>query len=489
MYPPGQQMTVRDGGIGPASASSKLPLVVGYATGGAANKLYVFTNPNTARDTLLSGPALELAAPIAARGGVMVLVTAATTAGSCGTVTKSPVSTSTGTITVAGVPANIWKVRIKITLTGTTGTGKFMYSLDGYSNTDANTWSPEYTIPQAGTFPIPGTALTLTFVPGAGPIIFEAGDTHRFDCIAPHYTTADLTAAFQALPDQLGTRRVRRVLMAGIGQTATAQAVLWAALAGHLDVLALNWSFARAVIDGGSVDTLSAFKTAKAAFTDDRVLVVWGRASIVSEVPIPGCGTLELPASNAVAERASYSDLSENLGRFLSGPLRGVTRITHNERFLVSFTDADRIGTLKTHDGEGGFFVTNGYISSSPSSDFKFFDWGLVLDEISETVHDALNQWTLESLDAKTDGTGQLDDADAERVQSSVQIPLHARIMDPPNKSGTKGHCSDVTFTVDKTTDFLTTGEIYGYVLAVPRRPVEDMITQVGFVRRLASAS
>lgn len=489
MYPPGQQQSVRDGGIGPASASSSLPLVVGYATGATANKLYIFSNSNTARDTLQAGPALELAAPIAARGGCMVLATAATTAGSCGTVTKTAVGTSTGTVTVAGVPANVWKVRIKITSTGTTGAGKFQYALDGYSNTEAYTWSPEYTIPTGGTFQLPGTALTLTFTPGAGAVFFELGDAHRFDCIAPHYTTADLTAAFAALPEQLGTRRVRRVLMAGIGQTAAAQVTLAAALAGHLDTLALNWSFARSVIDGGSVESSSAFKTAIASFTDDRVAVVFGRASIVSEVPIAGCGVPELPASNAVAERASYSDLSENLGRFLSGPLRGVVRVSHNERFLVAFTDADRIITLRTHDGEGGYFVTNGYLRSSPSSDFKYFDWGIVLDEISETVHDNLNQWTLESLDAKTDGTGNLDDNDASRVESGVQIALRTRIMDPPNKSGTKGHCSDVQFTVDRTTDFLTSGEIYGYAAAVPRRPVEGIITQVGFVRRLVSAA
>jgi hypothetical protein len=391
-------------------------------------------------------------------------------------------------VTVAGVPANIWKLRIKITATGTVATGKFQYALDGYSQTDAYTWSAEYVIPTGGTFAIPGTTLVATFVPGAGPTYFELGDTHRADCVAPHYTTADLLAAFTALPAQMGTRRVRRVLMAGISQTAAGAVVLAAALAGHLDTLALNWHFARAIMDGGSVDSAASFKTAIASFTDDRIGIVFGKASIVSEAPIPSCGVPELPASNAVNERFAFSDLSENLGRLLSGSLRGIVRISHDERFQLAFTEADRIITLRTHDGYGGHFVTNGYIRSAPSSDFKYIDWGLVIDEICETVHDNLVQWTLESLDAETDGTGRLSSSDASRVESGVQIALQARLMQPLNKSGKKGHCTALQFKVDRTNDFFSTGTIQGAALAIPKRPVETIATQVGFVRQLAAA-
>lgn len=418
MYPPDQIIGVRDGGAGLASSSASLPLVIGYGSGFTANTLYIFGDSNTLKDTGGSGPAVDMAAPMAGRGGVMVLALAATTAGSAGAVTAARKSTSTGTITVAGIPTNSWKPRIQITGTGTVGTGKFRYALDGYSNTAAYTWSGEYTIPTGGTFAVPNTTLTLTFVPGAGPIYFEAGDAHRFDCTAPHYTTTDLSAGITALLLQLaemGTRRIRRVFAAGIG-AAAGQVTLLSALAGHLDTLALNWHFARAAMDGGSTDTSGTFLTAIAAFVDDRICVTYGKASIVNEAPIPCFGVPEYPIVNAVAERAAFSDLSENLGRFLSGALRGVVRISHNEGKLKFFSEGDRITTLRTYDGEAGFYITNGYIRSSQSSDFKYFDWGLVIDEICTVVHDALQKWTLEDLDAKVDGTGQLSPEDAGRV-------------------------------------------------------------------------
>jgi hypothetical protein len=487
---PSQEFSIRNGGVGLVGGGTLTPLLVGYATGKSANSLHLFTSKSAAIDGLVSGPLVPIAAAIADKTPILVLVTAATTAGSAGAVTKAAVGSSTGTITVAGTPPQGWRVRVVITLTGTTGAGKFKYSLDGYSNTAAYTWSGEYTIPTGGTFVLPGTGLTLTFVPGAGTTYFETGDLHRFECTAPHYTTSDLTAAFAylvsaAAKEILGTRRIRRVIMAGQSATASAAMTLAAAVSGHLDTLAMAWHFARSVIDGGSGDTVGNFKTAKAAFASDRVAVVFGKASIINQAAIQGDGVLEVPFSDAVGERFAGSQISENLGRVLSGALRGVMRITHNEVFEQAFTDSDRVITARTHDNEAGFFINNGFLSSSQSSDFKYMDWGLLMDEWCEAVHDKLQKYTLENFDAKTDGTGQLSDTDASMVETSVQLELNARIMQPINKSGKRGHATACRAKTDRLNDFYGTGRVqmFGYLQA--RRPAETFAVSVGLVREI----
>lgn len=487
---PSQEFSIRNGGVGLVGGGTVTPFLVGYATGKTANSLHLFTSKSDATDGLVSGPLVPLAAAIADKTPILVLVTAATTAGSQSAVTKAAIGSSTGTITVTGTPAQGWRPRVVITATGALGAGKFKYSLDGYSNTAAYTWSGEYTIPTGGTFVIPGTTITMTFVAGAGPVIFEAGDLHRWECTAPHYTTSDLTAAFAYLvsataKEVLGTRRIRRVIMAGQSPTASTAMTLAAAVSGHLDTLALRWHFARATIDGGSADTVGNFRTAKAAFASDRVTVCWGKASVINQAANAADGVLEVPFSDPVGERFAGVQISENLGRYLSGALRGVMRVTHNEVFEQAFTDADRVVTARTYDNDAGFFINNGFLTSSQASDFKYMDWGLLMDEWCEATHDKLQQYTLENFDAKTDGTGQLSDTDASMVETAVQLELNARIMQPINKSGKRGHATACRAATDRLNDFYGTGRVqmFGYLQA--RRPAETFAVTVGLVRQI----
>jgi hypothetical protein len=180
-YPPGSTINVRDGGLGRSILGASLPLIVGVTSLGTANVLQRFSNSGSLVTALGRGPAVNMAAPIADRGGCLVLKTKATTVGVASAVTKAAIGSSVGTVTVAGAPYDNFKVRIQIMTTGTVATGKFRYALDGYSNTEAYTWSPIYTIPSGGTFALPQTNLTLTFVPGTGAVNIEAGDAHRFD--------------------------------------------------------------------------------------------------------------------------------------------------------------------------------------------------------------------------------------------------------------------------------------------------------------------
>jgi hypothetical protein len=494
MYPPGQSIDVVDGGMALSASGEWLPIVVGYACGGTANELYRFNQGAAGAIAAVGrGPGSELAADIAAVRQCLFLRTAASTAGSAGAVSVSRVGTSTGTITVTGSPVNSYKVRVRISTTGTLGTARFQYALDGYSNTEAYGWSSPILVPAGGTYTLLNTGITtitnlvLTFVPGAGAVFFEAGDIHRFDCVAPHYTTGDLDAAFAVLRAKLGTLKARRIMFAGQAASATAAITIASAAAGYLDTLAANAHFCRAVIDGGSADTLANFRTAIASFTDDRIGLVFspGGASITTRAPATGLVCPEVPAVHAVAERWASTELSESLGRVQSGALRGVRRIGTDEWLSPSFTADDRIITLRSDPDEPGYFVTKSFIRSSPTSDFRTLPWGTVIDEVCQCAYASLGKWKEAVLQAKTNGTGFLLEASAKRIETDALLSITENVMNVDNIEGFKGHAGAVSFVVSQTNDYLTTGEVRASASAVPLRECDGIITTVSLTRSI----
>lgn len=479
-YPPKQNTTVRDGGVGLVNTQTALPLIIGVTAGGVSDTLYPYRDPNQLMDTHLGGPAVELAIPvIEAAGGCLLLKTGGSTAAANSAVTKVAVGTSTGTVTVAGAARLAYRAKVRIRSTGALGVAKFDYSLDGdYTPSDV------LTVPAGGTYAVPNTGLTLTFVAGGGPVIFESGDYHTFTSTPAHYTTTNLGTAINAIWSQLGARRVRQVYFAGKCASSSAAATMAAAAATHLDTFASKDHFARGIIDMG-IDTAATALTSFASFTDDRLMTVYGDADIVSLRPIAGSGVPRVPAMNAVAERCASAQLSENPGRKMSGSLRGVRNITHDEAVLGAFSEADRITTLRSYVGEGGYYVLNGYIKCPPGSDFVYYDWGRTIDEICETEVDAQNKWLLAKLRALLDGTGNIDPLDAERVELAVRAELKARLLDPTNIEGFKGHVSGLSYALDRTNDFLGTRIFRSATKAVPLPPVEGIESVIGFTRQL----
>jgi hypothetical protein len=482
VYPPGQTITVRDGGTGSIGSGSSFPLIVGGSSLGVANTLYQFTDPNLAKATVGRGPGVEwLLAAINSAGGAMFLKTATTTAGTNSAVVKTAVSTSTGTVTLAGAPYISMRATVKITKTGTVAVGKFIYSLDG-----GNNWSGERTIPSGGSFPIPGTNVTATFVPGAGAIFFELGDVHTWTSTAPHYTTSDLAAAMGTnLRSQLGTKKVRRIFLAGKNATASAAATMAGALDTELTSLETNFYYARGVMDAGEDTTANAI-TQFGTFSDNRCAVVFGNADVVSLDSFEGFGVGRYSAALPVAERAAGTDLSENIGRYLSGSLRGVRAVTHDERTATAFTADDKIITLRSEVDGSGFYVTNGFLKSAIGSDFNYLDWGFTIDEACTVIQRVQNTWKLRKVRVLADGTGRIDPRDARILEQEVLSALNAALRQPRTIEGFTGHVSDLSYTIDRETDVLSTKTIRSSASLVPLAPVEGVTTDIGFARAVA---
>lgn len=484
-YLPGQTFLVRDGGMGVLSNGAVYPVVFGHCSAGASNSLYLSNNQNSLRDTLGQGQAVEQALPlITEAGGVLVMKTAASTAGVAGSVTATRIGTSTGTITVAGAPYDAFQVKVRIKATGTVATGRFDYTLEALNATPS--FSEEITIPSGGTYAIPNTNLTLTFVPGAGAVFFENGDSHAFACTAPQYTTSDLATAFTAFLLALGKNDVKKVVFTGRSASGAAAATMAAVIATQMGLLEARHRWARGVMDAGN-DTGANVKTAFASFANARVAVVFGTADIPTLNPKPGWGTPRFTAAFAFAERWVGCDMSENPGRVGSGALR-VTAIQNDENLAQSFLEADKINTLRTHDGEDGFYSTNGFLKSSSGSDFIYLDWGAVVDVGCRVVFETLQPWILRKVRTLTDGTGRINPLDAVRIEKAVTAKLRAAYKGPTVEAvPDMNHVTDLQFTVDLTNDVKTTRQLLYTLQLVPTIPIEGQVTSVGLTGSLAA--
>lgn len=479
MYPASQTITIRDGGIGLVSTGSIYPLVIGHCSAGTANTLYFSTNQNSLRDTLGQGAAVEWALPIIPlSGGVLVLKVAASTAGTSSAVVKTVLTTSTGTVTVAGAPFDAYQVRVRIKATGTVGVARFDYSLDQFGSFP--TYSEEITVPAGGTYTIPASNLTLTFVPGAGAIFFENGDYHVFSCTAPQYTTSDLATGITALLLVLGNYKIEQVSFTGRSASSAGGATMFAAIATHMASLETRHRWARAIMDMG-VDAAATAKTSFASSANARVAVCYGQADVPTMNPHAGWGVPRQSAAFVLSERAAGADLSENLGRVGSGNLR-VSAITADEGVTQSFLEADKINTLRTYDGLVGFFSTNGYLKSPSGSDFLYWDWGHTLDRACRSVFETLQPWLLRKVRTLSDGTGRIDPLDAVRIEAAVRTSLSAALKGPTIETVPgMDHVSAFKYTVDLTNNVLTTKQIKSTLQLVPTVPIENAFTEVGF--------
>ena len=490
-YVPAFTQTISDGNLQIPSTPQEIPLYIGVSSAGTVATLYYETNGNTALSHLGYGPLTDDGLPgLEAAGAAFFLKLTGSVAAVLGAVTATRVGTSVGTITLTGTAYRDYRLRVVITATtAALGSGKFKFSLD-----NGNTYSEELTIPSGGTYTIPNSGVILTFNLQAGTPDFEVGDVHTSTCTCAHWNTTNLAAGITALlaSPLLTGRKIRKVFFTGIPATASAAATNAAAIATHMSTLQGLDHFARAMMDCGSLDTAAGVLTDYvAAFSDSRVFPVWGRCERTAALPTAGYGLPMVSPVGAAALRAIEAEISENLGRVKSGPLRGVksTTLEHDENISASFAADNKINTLRTHRNKsGGAYLTNAFLKSPAGSDFKYWDYGVTLDTAAQAIKQAADNWLLEKLRAMTDGTGNLNPVDAERVKQSVEGPL-ASVINKPTISGLDSHVSAQELVVETNYDFLTTAELRITYRMIPTVPVEGGTITLGLTRSIAEAA
>lgn len=471
---PGQNVTIRDPGLGTVQPSNRNTLYVGCSSGGTVDTLYSASTKGAVVDTIGQGPLSEdVCRGLDIAGGPAYFMRATgSTAGAAGAVTAAPIDTGTGTITVAGAAYDSYEVQVEITVTGTVATGEFRYSLD-----DGRNWSPSIIIPSGADYVIPDTGLTLTFVPGAGAVYFEDGDLHSFDCTAPLYSTANLATAFTAI--LAGSTQFRYVVLVGEHATASAAATMFAAFATHLTSMQTAYRYVRGAMDGGSLENDRATAiTAHAASESARINLCYGYCDIASSKPIVGWGTPRRSILTPFASRVASNKISTDPKRVSSGALTGVVSIRDDEN-RSPLLDAQKFVTTRTWEGRNGFYITNGHLRSAAGSDFVSVQHGLCMDVACEVV--VAQQADFVGKGFRTNPDGTINEADAATAESKVKGALQAELIAPNNEEGTRGHVSNFGYSIDRTNNVLTSGTLNTVTKIRPLAYPHTIATEIGF--------
>lgn len=458
---PRQELTILDPGLGTVSASERGVLVLGTSSSGVVDTLRGFSRKQDMVDEFGQGPGPEgLCRALDIAGGpVFFMKLTGSVPGASGAVTASPIDTGTGTIAVTvGVANDSYRVIVEITKTGGVGVGEFKYSLDfttnaedSTANNNGRTFSGELVIPSGGAFVIPDTGLTITFTDGAGPVLFEDGDTHRFDCTAPLYSTTDLASAITAL--LLTTTEFATIILEGEHATAAASATMFAALDVHLTSLQSQFRFVRAIMDGGTLENNRATAiTAHASSQSSRISLPYGYADITSSKPIVGWGTIQRTYVGLVGSRVASDKVSTDSARVASGSIPGVVALREDEDRSPLLNAAD-FTTMRSFQGEAGFYITQNILRSPSGSDFRYWQHGAVMDVASAVVIKAQQKFIKRSVPTNPDGT--INEVTALQMEADVQSAIRAALVDPSNEDGEKGHISDFGYAIDRTNDIL----------------------------------
>jgi hypothetical protein len=485
---PDATLAIQDGALGilPASVDSA-HVKIGVCSTGAQNVLQSFSDLATLKSTMGVGPlvqaaGLALTTTVKGRGArpVYVMRVAPTTAGACGAVTKTAVGSSTGTVTVAGAAFDAFQVRVLITRTGTLNVGAFKYSMDG-----GDTYSTEITIPGGGTYLIPDSNVTLTFVPGGGAVFFEALDVHVFNTTAPEFTTSDLTTTMAALlADSTTWGFIHLVGAPQSGNDATksaASATIAAAMATHMSTAEAASRYGFCLMDAPDVANDSSGDTALDAafvnFSNTRVGVGAGYSEQVSAVD----GRIyRRPDNWTVAARVACIPVHEQPSRVDSGPVTGIVTQGRDER-VREYLDAKRFSTLRTHIGKQGSYITSGRLMAANGSDFQLIPNRRVIDKACTAARaamlkflddDLLVNGTSSTVAAGQPGApGTIADSEAIRVENYVRSQV---------ESALQGSVSSVQVVCNRSDAILTTQNLRLTIRVIPKGYARFITATIG---------
>lgn len=457
-------ITIKDNALGvvPPNTNSLMALL-GVCSSGTLNTVYQFNDIQTLKDTLGTGPLVEAAAHVLsiAGGPVVCIKTNGSVAGTVGSVTL--VGTGLSVLTTTGsVPLDGYSVAIKIT-TGATnpaaGLATFRTSLDG-----GLTYSGDIALPTSGVYAIPATGVTINL--SAASLV--AGDVYSFTTVAPGYSVSDFNTTWDALMADNSDPFCVHVV--GIPADGTAAAALAAALDSKLTTAQnTQYRFLMGLMQAQSASD-SSISTGLAAFTSTRVAIAAGFEKLTSQIT---GAQVTRPASFVIAARAAKVSPAEDLGRVASGNTPGITSLLRDE-FKTPGLDAKAFSTLRTHIGLPGFYVTNGRMFSSPTSDYQYFQHRRVMDIACKGMRLIGLHYLNDSVRVNST-TGLILEVDALKIEAYGEAILRAMVTQP-------GYASDVGLTVDRTVNMLSTNSLVLHGRVIPLGYAKYIYADIGFL-------
>ena len=453
-----QTVNTSEGGGIPAAIDG-IPLFIGYSSSGTPETVYSFSDIDTLKSVLGSGPLVEAAARCLP-GQVYCVPVTSDVAGVIGTITKTG---SGPTITATGTPTDNGTILIKIATGGAVATATFQYSLD-----NGATWSQVTTT--AATFLVLPTGVTVAFVAGT----YVAAEVYTIPLSAPGYSSAKLASAFAAWIASTSSSEAEFLHIVGAAVDAAGAATMATAVQTLLVNAFAQQCYMSAIEE---LPDLAASSLTTALANVDAYLVnaIGGYCDLVSSVTTR---VNKRPAAHAIVRRAAQTKPHIHLGKVMDGGIDGVTKLYFDERATPTFT-AGRVTSLRTRPKKAGFYVEASKTLHGNTT-HPLSDWHnvRVMLKAMRIAGAKLQDYINGDWDVKADGT--LADAVADMIESEVQTALD---------TGLSGNCSRVVFKLNRT-DKVSLTEKFRSKVAVQVKAYSKWIeNEVAAVRTITTSN
>lgn len=380
------------------------------------------------------------------------------------TQTASGAGGHTGVIaSQASSPVDAYSVLVTIgAIGGTAGTFTFSYSLDGGTTTSVVLASSG-----GGKYVIPGTGVVLTW---GGTM--TAADTYAFTTTTAGYTTTEVQAGFTALSADSRTWGFAHVV--GAPSSSASAASVFSTVDSNMTTFEGLYRFCFALTECPTTESDATVIAAFASLESRRVMVGAGDCALV------GTYDGQIRRRNAawvIAARMASTAEAIDPAWVALGSLPSVTALYRDERVTPAL-DAAGFATLRTFLGVAGFYVTNGRMHIT-HGDFQLVQFRRVMDTACIITRAGELPYLSQGVRLKTDGSGTINDADANSFEEDVEDQLAVGLTN-------RGQCTAATVSMDRTVDLAAEGPDASEpveISVVPLGYLKHITTRIGFGR------
>lgn len=482
---PGQTLRTVQGDIASVGAEGT-PVVIGAGKAGSSalvNTVYSFAQPSAVESTLGLCPTTLVAQEILARRGGSVDVVISS--GSIPALIEHQVSTSVaGTWAISGTPAIECDVKAVVTVAGQASanpatSAQYKISFDG-----GNSYIANQRLSGSNSYSDFGLVLS-----GSDAGAFVVGETLVARCHPWTMSAANLSPAVDAYLSS--SRTPTRLYIANEPLSASAAADLVASVDTCLTRAESKGKFfwnAQLQAGGGREETpatvISELSDSVSSYGNNIKCYV-ERASKVVASPRLGYTKPQLPTLYCNAGRNAACLVSENDG--WNQPVPGTTAPTYDEFIEGEVYNSQRLNALTTRPGLSGKFNVEPLLKCAETSDITLEPWGCVIQRAKAIIFAGQQGMINSTPRVLTDGTGRIDPRDAAAWEIKIQASLDAALVETQNQQGDKGQVSAVKYSIDQTTDVMTSHTVYSSCKIVPLAHVRSVDTTISMVMSLST--
>lgn len=470
MTQPKVTITELDGALGvlPPSAG-RLLAVVGGSSSGPTNTPATYARVRDLVATFGDGPGVEAAAAYIDRWArpVVFVRTLIADDGASSAVTHTGTGTSVATVDAGSAPLDDYDLQVLFVVGGTQGVAGATYkvSLDGGRNYNAVTALGTGTSITAG-------GVILNFAAGT----FVAGDTYAVRTTAPAATSSEVGAALTALA--ASTVQWEQCLIAHTIDTTIFDQIetRFSAMVGTGKYR--SWLGSVRMPNAGESEAtyLSTLGAAWASKATVRGSLCAGACKMTSGVSgrsyrrpvVFPFGAIQ----GGVSEEVNVADV--NVGLLTGVSIRDANGNVdeHDESINPGLDDA-RFVTLRTWDGLAGVYINRPRMFCADGSDFHIVPNRRVMD----LAHGALRAYFIRRLSKPvvvSAATGFILETEALEIEAGARQAMASVVLAKPK-------ASDVSFTLSRTDNILSTKTLTGDARLVPLAYPEEIDLTVGY--------